>query len=228
MRTLAEIQGQGHMLVRSVGAACLLLPLIMTTPDDLILKEMEGSIPGLSVAVAQRGKVVWSEGYGSAAPARAVGARVTRETAFMFASLSKTVTSTAVMLLRDRGWLAPTDNLNKLLPFPVRNPKYPDTPITLRHLLTHTSSIVDEEYWGLVHDNSSAYGYVWGHDPQVLLTSISEHTDGECRRSGPIRRSLKVCLVETFPMPPLGSVVALGVRRRHAPGKKRSSAFGYA
>ena len=51
-------------------------------------------IPGLSVAVAQRGIVAWSEGYGSAA----------RDTAFMFASVSKTLTATAFMLLHDRGW----------------------------------------------------------------------------------------------------------------------------
>lgn len=39
------------------------------------------------------------------------------------------------------------DPINRYLPFPVRNPHHPNTPITIRHLATHTSTIVDTDYY---------------------------------------------------------------------------------
>ena len=37
------------------------------------------------------------------------------------------------------------DPVGNYLPFPVTNPTYPDVPITVRHLVTHTSTITDTE-----------------------------------------------------------------------------------
>ena len=64
---------------------------------------------------------------------------VTDETIFQSGSLGKQFTATAVMLLVEDGKLALTDPLIKF---------YPDgpaawRPITVRHLLTHTSGIPD-------------------------------------------------------------------------------------
>ena len=49
-----------------------------------------------------------------------------------------------------------------------------------------------------------------------LLVETSEHADGE-RRGADLKGTRRLYMVETFPMPPLAPVIALGVRHRHAP-----------
>jgi serine beta-lactamase-like protein LACTB len=59
------------------------------------------NLPGLSVAVAINGEIVWAEGFGFANVERRVP--VTPRTRFRTGSVSKTLTSAAVALLNDRG-----------------------------------------------------------------------------------------------------------------------------
>jgi len=70
---------------------------------------------------------------------------VNRSTAYRIASISKTVTAAAAMLLVEKGAINLDTDVNNYLNFSVINPYFPDTPITLRMLLNHTSSIVDGE-----------------------------------------------------------------------------------
>src|SRR5438067_1114462 len=67
---------------------------------------------------------------------------VTPDTLFMLASISKTITSVALMhLIEDPARHLSLDTaIDSSLPFAVRNPSFPDTPITFRMLLTHTST----------------------------------------------------------------------------------------
>jgi CubicO group peptidase (beta-lactamase class C family) len=66
-----------------------------------------------------------------------------RNDIFQLASLSKTVTATALMKLYEKGMFQLDDDINNYLPFKVRNPNFPEKPITYRMLLTHTSSLED-------------------------------------------------------------------------------------
>lgn len=59
------------------------------------------------------------------------------------ASISKLVTAVAVMRLVDEGRVDLDRDISAYLGFPVRNPAFPDRPVTLRHLLSHTSGIRD-------------------------------------------------------------------------------------
>ena len=88
------------------------------------------------------------------------GKPMTSSTIQNIASISKTVTATAAMQLVESGDVGLEDDISEHLPFPVRNPKHPDTPITVKQLLTHTSTIRD----------GSAYGesYSCG-DPTIAL-----------------------------------------------------------
>jgi CubicO group peptidase (beta-lactamase class C family) len=61
----------------------------------------------------------------------------------MLASISKTVIATAVMQGVERALFGLDDDVNDILPFPVRTPEHPRRVITVRQLLTHTSSIRD-------------------------------------------------------------------------------------
>ncbi len=62
---------------------------------------------------------------------------------FRIASISKSFSATAIMQLVEKGEISLDDDFGGLIGFPVRNPKYPDDIITLRMILSHTSSIND-------------------------------------------------------------------------------------
>jgi len=110
---------------------------------------------GVGSAILIDGKPVWSKGYGYAD--RDSKRPFTPTTIMNIASISKTVTSVCLLRLVEEGKLSLDEDINLYLPFKVNNPLFPDDKITLRHLATHTSSIVDgpayEEayYFGIDH-----------------------------------------------------------------------------
>jgi len=98
-------------------------------------------VPGLAAAIIKNGRVVCASAAGMANIERKVP--VTTDTLFMIASVSKTVTATALMQLYEQGKFKLDDDINRYLPFKVSIPKAPNAHITFRQLLTHTSSISD-------------------------------------------------------------------------------------
>jgi CubicO group peptidase (beta-lactamase class C family) len=66
------------------------------------------------------------------------------DTMFRIASVSKLVTALGAMKLVEQGRLALDADVGDYLGYRLRNPHFPDQPITLRMLLTHTSSLRDE------------------------------------------------------------------------------------
>jgi CubicO group peptidase (beta-lactamase class C family) len=94
-----------------------------------------GKVPGLSVAVAADGKLVWAEGFGWADIA--AKRPITPETIFRVGSVAKPLTAAAVGLLSERG------KLDLDVPVSTYVPSFPDKghPITLRHLLSHSSGL---------------------------------------------------------------------------------------
>ncbi|MGE0636131.1 MAG: serine hydrolase domain-containing protein [Bacteroidia bacterium] len=68
----------------------------------------------------------------------------TDHTRYLIASVSKTITAVAIMQLVEQNLIGLDDDINLYLPFPVRNPAFPDDKITLRMLLSHRSNISDE------------------------------------------------------------------------------------
>lgn len=107
-----------------------------------------GRLPGVSAAIVSGGAVAWARGFGVAniwqdRPVR-------RHTPFMLASISKTVINTAVLQAVEDGLFALDDEVDAVLPFSVRLPRHPHRPITARHLLTHTSGILDR--WAVWSD----------------------------------------------------------------------------
>jgi len=110
--------------------------------DSAILAEMNKyNIIGISAAFVKDGKVVWSNGYGWSDLER--NKQATPDTIYRLASVSKTITATALMQLWEQGKFGLDDDISDYLGFEVRNPNYPNDKITFRMLLTHTSSILD-------------------------------------------------------------------------------------
>jgi len=103
-------------------------------------------VPGVAACIVKDNEVVWHGEYGYADVGH--GVEVTDSTLFMLASISKTFVATALMQLWEDGLFDLDDDVNTYLPFPVRNPLYPDTPITFRMILAHTSSIArNDQFW---------------------------------------------------------------------------------
>ena len=125
--------------------------------DDFVQRKFhEAKIPGLAVAVIRGEQTVWSAGHGWADIDR--GIRVTPDTVFMLASVSKTVTCAGIMALVEDGRLRLDADINDYLPFEVHVPAARNTPITMRELLTHTSAIRDRYWvWGTPYSHPTLY-----------------------------------------------------------------------
>jgi len=115
--------------------------------DEFIRSRLEQDhAPGFSAGVVDGERLVWSAGYGFANIDS--GIPMTAETLQNIGSISKTVTATAVMQLWEEGSFNLDDDVSEYLPFAVRNPRFGETPITFRQLLTHRSSITDGPAYG--------------------------------------------------------------------------------
>ncbi len=100
-------------------------------------------VPGVVVGVVSRDGLVWAKGYGTTDLAG--GVPLTPSTRFRIGSVSKVFTATAILQLRDAGKLRLDDPVVKHLPwFKVPNPFPNAPPITVEHLLTHTSGLSRE------------------------------------------------------------------------------------
>ena len=99
----------------------------------------EAHTPGLSACIVINDSVVWENGYGYANINKNINA--TPNTIYLGASISKTITATAIMQLWEKGLFNLDDDVSNFLPFELKNPKYPDINITFRMLLSHHSSL---------------------------------------------------------------------------------------
>ena len=106
--------------------------------DRIVNDQMSANkIPGVSLAVLRKGKIVLLKSYGLANVEHQVP--VKPETIFQSGSIGKQFTAAAVMILAQENQLSVDDHLSKY---------FPDIPatwkdITIYHLLTHTSGLGD-------------------------------------------------------------------------------------
>jgi CubicO group peptidase (beta-lactamase class C family) len=112
--------------------------------DESIKNEMNKyGIPGLSVGIIKNNKLVWDMGYGLAKKEEAVSA--TKDINYTMMSVCKTVLAVAVMQMVEKGKLNLDEDINTYLPFSIRHKDYPNIPITLRMLLSHTSGLASPD-----------------------------------------------------------------------------------
>lgn len=102
-----------------------------------------GHLPSISACIIKNDTIVWSKGYGY----RDIENKslATENTIYRIASITKTITGTALMqLIENESYdFDLDDDINDYLNFSVRNPNYPDSNITFRMLLSHSSSLRD-------------------------------------------------------------------------------------
>ena len=114
-----------------------------------------GGVPGLAVALVDDQRTIWAEGFGrtdldSWRP-------VASDTPFGVASVSKTVTATAILFAVQDGLLDLDAPITRYLPwFTVRSrfEPQPERRITLRHLLSHTAGLTSDAPLGNNYDEN--------------------------------------------------------------------------
>jgi CubicO group peptidase (beta-lactamase class C family) len=142
------------LFVAVTSAATSFSPQGATALSALLRTATErGDVPGAVVAVVNKDGMLYHEAFGRSSTLRKTP--MAKDTIFNMASMTKPVTSVAIMMLVDEGKLKLDDDVAKFLP-KYRNPVVIDRfndadasyetrparrPITIRHLLTHTSGI---------------------------------------------------------------------------------------
>lgn len=105
--------------------------------DELFAPWNRPDSPGCAVGVIKDGRFIYKRGYGMANLEHHIP--ISPTTVFRIGSTSKQFTAATVVLLAQRGKLSLDDDIRKYLP---EMPDY-GTPITIRHLIHHTSGIRD-------------------------------------------------------------------------------------
>lgn len=123
--------------------------VVEATKDSLSNKLMEihrqGHINGFSVAIVNEKEILYQAGIGYSDLHSKES--YTENTIQNIGSVSKTFIGIALLKAQEMGQLNLDDPINKHLPFQVYNPNHPKAEITLRHLATHTSTILDTDYY---------------------------------------------------------------------------------
>lgn len=128
---------------------------------------------GACVAVFENGEVTYTHCYGVERPG---GANVTPGTVFQVGSISKMAAGIGLMRLVEEQGLSLDADIGDLLGFSVRHPEYPNTPVTLRQVMTHTASLRDSGDYQLALSGSpkplgdlfgsrAAYAFRAGSEP---------------------------------------------------------------
>ena len=142
------------LATRWVGVAAQGKP---TATETRLIEALEADIPqilrlvgtpGLNVAIARRGEVIWEAGFGFADLERKIP--MTAATVTHSGSMGKTYTATAVMQLVEQGILALDAPVNRYLTgWAITNP-LGGRDVTVRDLLTHRSGLAGNGAWSVL------------------------------------------------------------------------------
>lgn len=102
-----------------------------------------GEIPGAVTLIATRKAVTHLEATGHADPKKSKP--LTKDSIFWIASMTKPITGTAILMLRDEGKLSIDDPVSKFIPEfgALKTPSGKAANLTLKHLMTHSSGLAE-------------------------------------------------------------------------------------
>lgn len=159
-----------------------------TALNDTINKKLElaykkEAIIGFSVSVVNEKGLIYDKGFGFTNIEQTKA--YTSSTTQNIASISKILIGISLLKAQELGKLNLNDPIDKYLPFKIVNPNYPTTPILIKHLAYHTSSITDlDEIYAKsyiltnsVHtDNEGVFDYFNKPETNSSLLSFIENT----------------------------------------------------
>ena len=107
--------------------------------DEYIKLKMKSSgIPGLSISIVKKDKIIFAKGYGNVDSS---GSLITTKTPFIIGSTSKSFTAVAIMQLVEAGKIDLDAPVQKYIPWFKVADENSSSKITVRNLLNHTSGI---------------------------------------------------------------------------------------
>ena len=137
-----------------------------------------GHYPSMSACLIHNTTILWKNSYGfSDLEAQKPS---TTQTIYIVASITKTITSTALMQLYEQGFFNLDDDVNNYLPFSLRNPYFPDDPITIRMVLSHSSSLLTDPFTYHWFNYSNPPPILWYPNPwleEYLLPNGAYYND---------------------------------------------------
>jgi CubicO group peptidase (beta-lactamase class C family) len=116
---------------------------------------------GGALVVFQDGEIVYQRYYGY--QDKTVYAPVTENTYFRVASVTKLVSAIGLMQLKDQGLVDLDEDISAYFGYKIANFYYPDTSLTLRQLMSHTSTV------------SESGGYSSGNTVYDMLSEAVRH-----------------------------------------------------
>ena len=139
-------------MFKRIMAGCLLLVCLFSpafTESSAVEKKLNDVFRrydtlGACVVVIRNGEIAYVHTYGEE---RIAGNAVSEDTLFQVGSISKMIANIALMQLLEEKGIGLDTELGDVLGYPVRNPAFPNTPITLRQLMSHTASLRDSGYY---------------------------------------------------------------------------------
>lgn len=152
----------------------------------------QSKVAGIAVVVVKNNKIIYTNSFGlknieSNTP-------LSDDCLFRIASISKSFSATAIMQLAEAKKLSLDDDVSNLVGIKIRNPKFPETVITLRMLLSHRSGINDsQDYFTLdvinpdknpdwakcYNDYEPGTGYMYCNLNYNMVGTIIERVSGE-------------------------------------------------
>lgn len=154
------------IIVLLLSFGYLLRPKIPQPPEsvnnvselDAYLEKLvqSGTPQGLSMLIVKNDSIVYNKGFGWADAPRKI--KATPQTVYHWWSITKIPTAMAILQLEEQGKLQLDDPVSKYLDFvEVNYPSAQSKPVTIRHLLNHSSGIPDAGVFSLMkwihHDN---------------------------------------------------------------------------
>lgn len=116
------------------------------TSSDLrsVLEDIhdDSEAPGFAVSVIKNDELLFQEAFGKANIDNDIA--YTNQTTQAIGSISKTFVGAAVVKAIEGGYFDLETDINDILPFEVKNPNQPNAVIKVRHLVTHTSGLLDD------------------------------------------------------------------------------------
>jgi CubicO group peptidase (beta-lactamase class C family) len=154
--SLALLGGVSRVLAGAPGSKPVSPYARLDAELAAIAQEPACQLASLSVLAVRDGKPVYEQQFGQRflATSELPGMPANSRTLYRMASISKMMTTLGLMMLVEEGKLALDTDIGDYLGYPLRNPHFPERALTLRSLLTHTSSLRDDAGYSFSADKS--------------------------------------------------------------------------
>lgn len=166
------------------------------------------NIPSFALSVIHKDGVAFKVCKGYADKENSIN--LNDQHSILIASLSKTFIGVSLMKAIEDGHFTLETNINDILPFKVVNPYHPNSIITIRHLVTHTSGISDN-----LEDYRKVY---FIENPLQTTTKFDQSTKKQIKKALKNQKtSLNEMLKEIFT--PKGKFYKKTNFSKHSPGE---------